>query len=47
LTGASLPAQQNQQGGARKRLLTETKYGNARLHPDAQNAFTERLEKIL
>jgi hypothetical protein len=36
----------NSRGGARKRILPQDNYGDTRLHSDAQNALSERLEKI-
>jgi hypothetical protein len=35
-----------QKGGARKRTLPTSEYGNSRLHPDAQNALDERLSDL-
>jgi hypothetical protein len=39
-------SQKTQQGGARKRILPEREYGDARLHPDAQTVLDERIAKL-
>jgi hypothetical protein len=35
------------QGGARTRLLSQSGYGNSRLHPDAQSSLNDHLQKIV
>jgi hypothetical protein len=35
-----------EKGGARTRTLPKDEYGNARLHPDTQNALDEQLAAL-